>query len=128
VSDHACGPTAAGVAAETALKARADVAKRDAFAITKIAAGARGAYGVDAASDATKYWFDDNAAGGHSFELVREVSNDFVARNERKRNDWFEKARTVAVDGCEVGTTDAGEARKNFNPTRPRQCRSVDIA
>jgi hypothetical protein len=117
VSDHACGPAAAGITAETALKARADVSKCDAFTVTEIAARTRSTHWVDAAGDTTKYRLNNNATGRHTFKLVSEIGDNLMTGNEGKRNDWFEIARTVSVDSCKVGTTDTSKARKDFDPT-----------
>ena len=120
MSDHARGPTAAGIAAKTALEAGADVAERDALTVSEITTCACCTYWVDAAGDTAKYGFHNNATGRHTFKLVGEIGNDLVAGNERKRNDWFEIARTISIDRCKVGTADTGKARKDFHPTGAR--------
>jgi hypothetical protein len=120
MSNHARGPTAAGIAAKTALEAGADVAERDAFAVSEVASCTCCTHWVDAAGDTAKYGFNNNATGRHTFKLLREIGNDLVAGNEGKRNDWFEIARTISVDSCKVGTADTGKARKDFNPTGTR--------
>ena len=120
MSDHARGPTAAGIAAKAALKAGADVAERNAFTVSEVAPCARCTHWVDTAGDTAKYGFNNNATGRHTFKVVREIGNDLVAGDEGERNDWFEIARTVSVDRCKVGTADAGKARKDLNPTGAR--------
>jgi hypothetical protein len=120
MSDHARRPTAAGIAAKTTLEAGADIAERDALTVSEVASCTRCTHWVDTSGDTAKYGFNNNATGGHTFKLMREISNDLVAGNEGKRNDWFEIARTVSVDSCKVGTADTGKTRKDFNPSGAR--------
>ena len=63
MGDHAGGPAAAGVAAEPALQAGLDGAERDAFAVTKVAAGACLTDRIDTASDAAEHGLDHDTTG-----------------------------------------------------------------
>ena len=71
MSDHARGPTAAGIAAKTALEAGADVAERDALTVSEITACTSCTHWVDAAGDTAKYGFHTNATGRHTFSVKR---------------------------------------------------------
>ena len=73
VSDHARGPTAAGVAAKAALEAGTDVAECDAFAVAEVASCACCTHWVDATGDTTKHGFNNNATGLYATGVLSDI-------------------------------------------------------
>src|SRR5580658_9720476 len=78
---------------------------------------------VDATGKTAEHGLDDDP----SAIVFEDVGDDLVTKHEGERDDLFEVAGALAVDGCKVGAANSRQARPDPVPVGARQFRYVDV-